>query len=296
MGNLTRISIYNNQKVLKFRQIQGTVAVAHDKLAEQGSHKKHNIPAQTVPGNLNLPVAVDNAENLNLPNIDDGNMEDKETMNEPNTSNEVHEVNTSSAAKPSDEESVLGPMITSRWTPSGGQKIYDRQASPRQSDRKVSKKVEGRSLHDPYPEKRRQPSRAAGGNPVPEPSQQNPPRSPPRRAQSPEGPPPPPDRIALLEGQVQRLTELLMGFLDRQHQQAQHSRVEERHEPPREEESYRWDENPQRPRQDDGQGEAAESFDLSFVQQRQERRLRQLEEEMVALKPKTGEAQGPRIN
>ncbi|XP_052177663.1 uncharacterized protein LOC127791727 [Diospyros lotus] len=143
---------------------------------------------------------------------------------------------------------------------------------------------------------RTQPSRAAGGNPVPEPSQQNPPQSPPGRARSPEGPPPPPDRIALLEGQVQRLTELLMGFLDRQHQQAQHSRAKERHEPPREEESYRRDENPQRPGQDDGHGEAAESFDLSFVQQRQERRLRQLEEEMAALKPKTGEAQGPRIN
>ncbi|XP_052179760.1 protein GLUTELIN PRECURSOR ACCUMULATION 3-like isoform X2 [Diospyros lotus] len=52
-----------------------------------------------VPGNLNLPVAVDNVENLNLPNIADGNMEDKKTMNELNTSNEVHEVNTSSAAK-----------------------------------------------------------------------------------------------------------------------------------------------------------------------------------------------------
>ncbi|XP_052177515.1 uncharacterized protein LOC127791574 [Diospyros lotus] len=94
---------------------------------------------------------------------------------------------------------------------------------------------------------RRQPSRAVGSNPVPEPSQQNPPRSPPGRARSPEGPPPPPDRIALLEGQVQRLTELLMGFLDGQHQQAQHSRAEERREPPREEESYRRDENPQRP-------------------------------------------------
>ncbi|XP_052179879.1 uncharacterized protein LOC127793139 [Diospyros lotus] len=97
---------------------------------------------------------------------------------------------------------------------------------------------------------RRQPSRAVGSNPVPEPSQQNPPRSPPGRARSPEGPPPPPDRIALLKGQ--------------------------------------------RPGPDDG--EAAESLDLSFVQQRQERRLRQLEEEMAALKPRTGEAQGPRIN
>ncbi|XP_052193833.1 uncharacterized protein LOC127802169 [Diospyros lotus] len=143
---------------------------------------------------------------------------------------------------------------------------------------------------------RRQPSRAVGGNPVPEPSQQNPPRSPPGRARSPEGPPPPPDRIALLEGQVQRLKELLMGFLDRQHQQAQHSRAEEKHEPPREEESYRRDENPQRPGQDDGHGEAAESLDLSFLQQRQERRLQQLEEEMAALKPKTRETEGPRIN
>ncbi|XP_052203187.1 uncharacterized protein LOC127808657 [Diospyros lotus] len=141
---------------------------------------------------------------------------------------------------------------------------------------------------------RRQPSRAVGSNPVPEPSQQNPPRSPPGRVRSPEGPPPPPDRIALLEGQVQRLTELLMGFLDGQHQQAQHSRAEERREPPREEESYRQDENPQRPGPDDG--EAGESLDLSFVQQRQERRLRQLEEEIAALKPRTGEAQGPRIN
>ncbi|XP_052176631.1 uncharacterized protein LOC127790938 [Diospyros lotus] len=50
---------------------------------------------------------------------------------------------------------------------------------------------------------RRQPSRAVESNPIPEPSQQNPPRSPPGRARSLEGPPPPPDRIALLEGQVQ---------------------------------------------------------------------------------------------
>ena len=80
---------------------------------------------------------------------------------------------------------------------------------------------------------RRNPSRAAGTQPVPDQSQNHPPEGGPVGGQPPNSPPTQ-DRVAQLEGQVQHLTELLTTFLTQQQRpevrQGEHSNHDSQHQ------------------------------------------------------------------